>query len=132
MPGKAGRSGRPKNVEQKGVSAKPEPPYELSQTANKHFNWLVNNLYANDSRSVWSTVDGVTLVKLAELIEDCERMAAALASDPTNDKLIKTRIQLADRVYKFSAIVGLTPKDRQRLPQPETEKEDEVTAWENS
>jgi hypothetical protein len=67
------------------------------------------------------------LASLAELLESLEQINFALASDPASDKWHRLRIQAADRIYKFSSLVGLCPRDRQRLPanEPEDDLADE-------
>lgn len=128
MPGVAGRSGRPSSdkthIESDG---KPESPRTLSGRTKELFDWLVSRLDANANGSVWRRIDGASLATLAELLADQESIAAELSKNPTNDKLLRLRVQIADRVYKFSGIVGLTPRDRERLPGP-TDVEEE-TEW---
>ena len=117
MAGVAGRSGRPSSqITHSPSDGSPESPRKLTERATKHFDWLVERLEAAQVGSPWKRVDGATIATLAELLADQESIADSLASKPDNDKLLRLRVQLSDRIFKFSGIVGLTPRDRQRLP----------------
>ena len=53
-----------------------------------------------------------------------------LKGDPFNERFLRLKMQHADRIFKFSALVGLTPRDRERLPQNSKNELDDVDAWE--
>lgn len=131
MAGKPSRSGRPKAGKKapKG-DGNPQSPRILSKRAKKYFAWLVERLGAASDGSPWQRIDGATLASLAELLESEELLATALAGDPFNERLLRLRLQHSDRIYKFSGIVGLTPRDRERLPQAGEADRDAADEWE--
>lgn len=94
----------------------PESPRELSPVAAVYFQWLVERLRVDEVGSKWHRVDGCLLASMAELLESEERLGAMLNADPTNERLLRLRMQHADRVAKLSALLGLCPRDRERLP----------------
>lgn len=123
MTGKTGRSGRPssdKFVHQS--DGPPQSPRTLTKRAQELFDWLCDRLETESAGSVWRRVDGSTLATMSELLLDQESVADGLSKDPCNDKLLRLRIQLSDRIYKFSSLIGLTPIDRQRLPANEVDE----------
>lgn len=131
MAGKPGRSGRPKRAKnQAKTDGLPESPRVLSQKAKKYFDWLLERLGTAENGSPWGRIDGASVAGLAELLEDQENLAKAIATDPTNVSLLRLRLQYNDRLYKFSGIVGLTPRDRERLPQSKALDLDDADQWE--
>lgn len=107
----------------------PEPPRELSPAAAKYFAWLIDRLQASEPGSSWSKIDGVLLASLAELLESEERLGVMMAENPGNEKLMRLRMQHSDRVAKLSALVGLCPRDRGRLPKPALPDDDPFAEW---
>ena len=95
----------------------PERPRELSPKAERYFRWLIERLHADEPGSPWHRLDGVLLASLAELLESEERLGEMLEADATNERLLRLRMQHVDRVSKLSALVGMCPRDRERLPQ---------------
>ncbi len=131
MPGTPGRSGRPSKG-RKNTPANdgpPSPPRPLSHKAQKHFDWLISCIDATDTASPWRRIDGIVLGQLAELIESSEAVANGLKGDPCNDKLLRMRIQYADRIFKYSGLVGLSPRDRERVPQTGNVPDDDADEW---
>ncbi len=126
------RSGRPASVKPtpQKRDGKPQSPRELSISARRHFDWLIERLAAGDDSSPWRRIDGACLASLAELLESEERLAELLHDDPANERYMRLRLQHSDRVFRFSAIVGLTPRDRERLPQNSDTELDDVDFWE--
>jgi hypothetical protein len=94
----------------------------LSPRAEALYGWLLDKLSADDPKAGWRRCDGVLLASLAECLEDAERLASLIADDGGNPTLIRLRGQLADRVARMSALVGLCPRDRSRLPAVEQEE----------
>jgi hypothetical protein len=127
MSGSAGRSGG-HNAKCSDVSPSdglPVSPRQLSLRAAALFGWLLERLSADNGKSGWRRVDGALLASVAETLEDAERIASLLADDPGNLGLLRARGQVADRITRMSALVGLCPRDRSRLPEVETEAEDD-------
>lgn len=119
------RSGRSKAVQTSTKSdGRPEPPWPLSENAKRHYDWLCERLSVDANGTQWRRIDGATLAAASELFESQAALADALAKDPSNDKLLRHRIAFTDRVYKYSAILGLCPKDRSRIPQSNSELDD--------
>jgi phage terminase small subunit len=132
MAGIKGRSGRPSSAKSTTQpDGLPQPPRKLTAAAQKQFDWLLERLGTTDDSTPWRRIDGVSLASLAELLEAEERLAEKLASDPFNERLLRLKMQHADRVFKFSGIVGLTPRDRERLPQNSKAGPDDADEWEN-
>lgn len=131
MTGIPGRSGRPaatnNTSEPDGV---PESPRSLSPTAQMNFAWLAERLGTATQGSPWRRIDGACLATLSELLESEQQLAAALLSDPVNAALLRLRIQYADRIYKYSGLVGMTPRDRSRVPQnSKSDGDDAFDTW---
>lgn len=131
MAGVPGRSGRPKQTKKqpKGDGI-PQSPRKLSQNAQKHFDWLCERLGTSSSGSPWNRIDGATLATVAGLLESEEALAEQLQKNPLDERLIRLRIQLSDRIFKYSGIVGMSPRDRQRLPQASDSDLDDASEWE--
>ena len=106
---------------------RPESPRKLSPVAGDYFDWLVERLRA-DEGGPWARIDGCLIASLAELLECEARLGEMLQLDPSSDKLMRLRMQHSDRVAKLSALVGLCPRDRQRLP-ASGEVEDDASEW---
>lgn len=108
----------------------PESPRELSPAAAGYFAWLVERLRVDEAGSKWHRVDGCLLASMAELLESEERLGSMLRADPTSERLLRLRMQHADRVAKLSALLGLCPRDRERLPRPVVDDGDPAArAW---
>jgi hypothetical protein len=58
----------------------------------------------------------VTLATLAELLESQAAIAGKLRDDPTNDRFLRLRLNYAAQISRFSALLGLCPRDRQNQP----------------
>jgi len=122
MAGTSGRSGG-HNRKLKTVApgdGVPTSPRVLAPRAAALFDWLVDKLGADGPDSAWARVDGVTLAALAELLEQQEKIGSMLADDGSNMGLMRLRLQYAAQVARMSAIIGLSPIDRERLPKPHT------------
>ncbi len=133
MTGTAGRSGRPSTC--KSTTKRdglPQPPRKLTEAAQKQFDWLLERLDTANESTPWRRIDGASLASLAELLEAEERLAEKLAEDPYNERMIRLKMQHADRIFKFSSIVGLTPRDRERLPQNSIDEPDDFDDWLNN
>lgn len=124
MSGTAGRSGghNIKTTDTPLGDGVPASPRALSPRAEALYGWLLDKLSADDPKAGWRRVDGILLASLAECLEDAERLASLIADDGGNPTLIRLRGQLADRVARMSALVGLCPRDRSRLPAVEQEE----------
>lgn len=123
-----GRSGG-KNRKLKSVAAgdgAPTSPRVLAPRAAALFDWLIDKLGADAPDSAWARVDGVTLAALAELLEQTEKIGSMLADDGANMGLMRLRLQYAAQVARMSAIIGLSPIDRERLPKPPTGDDGDV------
>ena len=118
MAGTPNRSGG-SNKKSRGTSksdGKPESPRELSRRASEIFDWLVYRLGAADKGSPWRKIDGVLLSSLSEAIESEERLGMMLENAPENIGIFRLRGQYCDRIGRLSALVGLSPRDRDKLP----------------
>ena len=62
--------------------------------------------------------DLIVSESVAELLEAEERLGLMLKADPFNEKLMRLRMQHCDRMAKLSALVGMCPRDRARVPGP--------------
>jgi len=123
MAGTVGRSGgRNRKASVTAGDGPPQPPRALTPRAAALFGWLCERLTANDPRSGFNRVDGTVLASFAETLEDQERIASLLADDPANLGLLRARGAAADRVRGFSALLGCTPFDRGRMPEPTAEE----------
>lgn len=128
MAGSKGRSGG-RNRKVKTIAAgdgAPTSPRTLAPRAAALFNWLIDKLGADAPDSAWARVDGVTLAALAELLESQERIASLLADDSGSLGLMRMRLQYAAQISRMSAIIGLSPIDRERLPKPPTGDDGDV------
>lgn len=128
MTGTAGRSGRPgfdKQIHE--TDGLPQSPRLLQERAQELFDWLCERLQVDAPGTVWKRLDGTILATVAELMADQEAVAAGLAQDPCSPQLLRLRIQFADRLYKYSSLLGLSPKDRERVPA--NESEEPLTEW---
>lgn len=94
----------------------PVSPRALSPRSQALYAWLIDKLKADDPQSGFNRIDGTVIASLAEVMESQEAVASALADDPTNNGLIRLRGALADRVRAYSALLGMAPLDRSRLP----------------
>lgn len=117
----AGIEGRSGGRNRKGGSigsgeGSPESPRELSPRAKFFFDWLIERLGASEDGSEWDRVDGSLLASIAELLESEETIAKLLRDDPSDLKLHRLRGQFSDRIVRASGLIGLCPKDRERLP----------------
>jgi hypothetical protein len=117
MAGTPGRSGgRNKKVATGGSDGKPVSPRPLSETATKYFRWLLTRLGTGKKESAWCKIDGTLLATLAELMESQEKVSEMLATMPESLELHRLRNALAGQLQRLSAVVGLSPVDRARLP----------------
>ena len=118
MVGTPNRSGgRNKKPTKTGNSdGKPESPREMSPRAAEIFEWLLIRLGTSEKGSPWRKIDGVLLGSLAEAIESEERLGTMLSDAPEDIGIFRLRGQYADRIGRLSALVGLCPRDRERLP----------------
>jgi len=118
MVGQIGRSGG-HNRSVPGSSlgdGKPESPRQLSPRAGEIFDWLLARLIPADGSGPWARADGALVASVAEAIEIDERLAAMLRADPENLSLMRLKGQYTDRLSRLSALVPLSPRDRERLP----------------
>lgn len=106
------------------TDGKPESPREMSQRAAEIFSWLLSRLGTNEKGSPWRKIDGVLLGSLAESIEAEERLGTMLSDAPEDIGIFRLRGQYADRIGRLSALVGLCPRDRERLPKDIESKDD--------
>ena len=117
MAGSKGRSGgRNRKVATGKSDGKPTSPRPLSSTAAAYFKWLLARLGAGKKESAWCKIDGALLATLSELMESQERVSTMLAQMPESLELIRLRNALAGQVQRMSAVIGLSPFDRARLP----------------
>jgi hypothetical protein len=117
MAGTPGRSGgKNRKVKSGSSDGKPTTPRPLSPTAMKHFKWLLTRLGAGQKSSNWRRIDGALLATLAEVLESQESVASMLTDLPSSLELIRLRSNLAGQMQRLSAVVGLSPIDRARLP----------------
>ena len=117
MAGTPGRSGgKNRKVKSGSSDGKPTTPRPLSPTAMKHFKWLLTRLGAGQKSSNWRRIDGALLATLAEVLESQESVASMLTDLPSSLELIRLRSNLAGQMQRLSALVGLSPIDRARLP----------------
>ena len=94
----------------------PESPRDLSPRAKFFFEWLIERLGAGEDGSEWDRVDGSLLASVAELLESEEQIAKLLREAPGDLGLHRLRGQFSDRIVRASGLLGLCPKDRERLP----------------
>lgn len=118
MSGTAGRSGGrnakfASNVPFDGI---PQTPRVLSPRAQALFAWLCERLDVEDPAKGWRRADGILLASIAELMESQEKVASALADDPTSLGLHRLRNNLTQQVSRLSSLIGLCPFDRSRMP----------------
>jgi hypothetical protein len=120
MAGTEGRSGgrnrRGGEVLLKGDGGRPESPRELSTRAKFFFDWLIDRLGAAEDGSGWDRADGSLLASIAELLESEEILGELIRKNPGDLKLHRMRGQFSDRLVRASGLLGLCPKDRERLP----------------
>ena len=117
MAGSKGRSGgRNRKVTTGKSDGKPASPRPLSATATTYFKWLLARLGAGKKESAWCKIDGALLATLSELLESQERVSTMLAQMPESLELHRLRNALAGQMQRLSAVVGLSPFDRARLP----------------
>jgi len=117
MAGAKGRSGgRNKKVATGGSDGKPVSPRPLSSTAERYFKWLLTRLGTGKKESAWCKIDGTLLATLAELMESQERVSTMLEQLPESLELHRLRSNLAGQMQRLSAVIGLSPVDRARLP----------------
>ena len=114
-PNRSGGSNRKSRRTSKS-DGKPESPREMSKRAAEIFDWLLIRLGTNETGSQWRKVDGVLLGSLAEAIESEERLSMMLENAPEDIGIFRLRGQYADRIGRLSALIGLCPRDRDRLP----------------
>ncbi len=107
------------------TDGKPEAPRELSRRAAEIFDWLLIRLGTSDKGSTWRKIDGVLLASLSESIEAEERLGTMLSDAPEDIGIFRLRGQYADRVARMSALVGLCPRDRERLPKDTDNRPDD-------
>jgi hypothetical protein len=117
MAGSKGRSGgRNRKVATGKSDGKPASPRPLSATAATYFKWLLTRLGAGKKESNWCKIDGALLATLSELMESQERVSTMLEQMPESLELHRLRNALAGQMQRLSAVVGLSPFDRARLP----------------
>jgi phage terminase small subunit len=114
-PGRSGGDRRSKAIIKRG-DGPPVSPRVLSPRAQALYQWLSDRLQADDPQSGFNRIDGTVIATLAEVLESQEHVASALADNPTDNGLIRLRGSLADRVRAYSALLGMAPMDRARLP----------------
>lgn len=90
----------------------PELPRRASKRAVYFTEWLVERM----PEAQWSRIDGALLLSVAELLELQEIVAEALAENPTDPRYMRLRMQCYDKLKSASAVLGLAPADRARLP----------------
>ena len=74
---------------------------------------------------VLRSADAHQLRTLAELIVQSNALSAAAIKDPSEPRLTRIWLGVADQIRKLSALFGLSPMDRQRLKiEPETEPDE--------
>ena len=77
------------------------------------------------SLSVLRAADAHQLRTLAELIVQSKALSVAALADPSDPRLTRIWLGVADQIRKLSALFGLSPMDRQRLKiEPETEPDE--------
>ena len=123
-PNRSGGSNRKSRGSSK-TDGKPESPRGLSRRAAEIFDWLLLRLGAGGKASTWRKIDGVLLSSLAEAVESEERLSMMLESAPEDISIFRLRGQYGDRVARMSALVGLCPRDRDRLPKDGEPKDDD-------
>jgi hypothetical protein len=117
MAGSKGRSGgRNRKVATGKSDGKPASPRPLSATAAAYFKWLITRLGAGQKSSSWCKIDGALLATLSELMESQERVSTMLGQMPESLELHRLRSNLAGQMQRLSAVIGLSPIDRARLP----------------
>ena len=127
MVGTQNRSGG-SNKKSRGSSktdGKPEVPRELSGRASEIFDWLLIRLGTSDKGSPWRKIDGVLLASLSESVEAEERLGTMLSDAPEDIGIFRLRGQYADRIGRLSALIGLCPRDRERLPKDTDSRPDD-------
>lgn len=127
MGGVAGRSGgRNRKASSNAIGdGSPVAPRNLSPRATALFGWILDKIGADDPGSPWHRIDGCVLASLAETLESQERISSMLADNPGDLQLHRLRNNLTTQISRLSALVGMTPVDRQRQPQAEPEADDE-------
>ena len=104
--------GRNKRLNPLAGDGWPELPRPASVRAAFFVEWLLDRLPSDR----WSRIDGAMLLSVAELLELQEIVAAGLAADPTDPRFMRLRMQCYDKLKSSSAVFGLAPVDRARLP----------------
>lgn len=92
----------------------PESPRQLDGRARELFDWLLDRLDCDATGSPWSRIDGCLLADCAELLAHTEALELLLRKSPDDARLLRLRIQYADRIARLSGLLGLTPFDRRR------------------
>lgn len=92
----------------------PESPRRLDGRSRELFDWLLDRLDCDATGSPWSRIDGCLLADCAELLAHTEALESSLREHPDDASLLRLRLQYADRIARFSGLLGLTPFDRRR------------------
>jgi len=119
MPGTPNRSGgRNRKASSNAIGdGIPLSPRALSPRASALYGWILDKLKADDPASGWRRIDGCLLASFAELLESQEAIASQLSDDPSNLGLMRLRLQYVAQISRMSAVIGMSPIDRERLPQ---------------
>lgn len=123
MPGTKNRSGRRQGVvlsdaeHEVGLSY----PRESDAATEQFTRWIVANLPMSGALPV----DGLMIQTLAEMMVSQECVAIGLREDPSDLKLHRLRLQLAEKIRGYSSLLGLCAADRARLPSVEVVKEED-------
>ena len=123
MPGTKNRSGRRQEVvlsdseKQVGLLY----PRESDAATERFAQWIVANLPMGGALPV----DGLMIQTLAEMMVSQECVAIGLREDPSDLKLHRLRLQLAEKIRGYSSLLGLCAADRARLPSVEVVEEED-------
>jgi hypothetical protein len=98
---------------------KPQSPRDLDAVAADKFDWLMERIGANRKGSPFCRADGAVIAALAELLASQEAIATVLSREPDNDKFLRLRLNYAVQISRYSALLGLCPRDRERQPTTE-------------
>lgn len=120
IPGRSGGRNRKTTSDTSG-DGMPQSPRVLSPRAGALFSWLCDKLACDNEKSTWCRIDGALLASLAEVLESQEKIASMIADDPADLALHRLRNQLSQQIVRMSGLIGLSPFDRARQPQPEPE-----------
>ena len=89
----------------------PAKPHDLEEAVSETWDDLMEQIAKNVLRSA----DVHLLRTLSQLIVQGRRLAVAALADPSDAKLTRSWLAVADQIRKLSMLFGLSPADRQRL-----------------